>query len=52
MKKRTDPFYNKPPGIRLMQAALRDGKGSVRLWFCRRLQASKDGVIDAVLELM
>ena len=49
VKKRTDPFYSKEPGVRLIQAALRDGKGNTRLWFCRRLQGTRNGVLDAVL---
>ena len=50
VKPRTDPFYSKGPGVRLMQAALLDGRGNTTLWFCRRLQGTKSGIIDAVLE--
>lgn len=50
VRQRTDEFYAKAPGIRVMQAALRDGKGNTRIWFCKRLQGTRNGVLDAIVE--
>lgn len=49
VRKRTDEFYNIWPGIRVMQASLRDGLKNTRLWFCQRLQLNKNGILDAMV---
>lgn len=48
---RTDDYYNRDPGWRLMQAALLDARGNTRLHFVRRLarNTSRYGVVNALI---
>ena len=50
-RERTDDYYNRDPGWRLMQAALLDARGNTRLHFVRRLarNTSRYGVINALI---
>ncbi len=48
-RKRTDPLFHVEPGVRLVQAALRNAKGEVRLHVIRSLEQTNHGVVDAFL---
>ena len=49
---RTDDYYARDPGWRLMQAGLLDARGNTRLHFVRKLarNSSRYGVINALIE--
>lgn len=50
LRPRTDDFYEIEPGIRHLQAMLRDGLDNTRLWFASRLKHNRNGVLEALLD--
>lgn len=50
IRAKSDEFYSIEPGIRMMNAAMKDGNGTVRLWLCERLRGKKNGVLEAIVD--
>lgn len=50
-RERSDRFYREEPGVRLVQAALRNASGQTSLYFCERVRHTRNGVLDALRSL-